>query len=241
MRLTKLVALPLAGLALTLSFGGGVAHADGNAPAGNNGTIKIDGAPFDDGKDNEPHPGCAFSVEFFGYDAGDRTAVLEFEAQAPTDGGALRTLTEHFVVAERTGGSQFDDRVVVDLSEALAPLTPHPKQGYHVKLTVHVDGAQGADVKHKVFWVSECDKAGPFVADTATPPTPAVPSASVLAAEEEARARAAAAARAAELARTGGSLPRTGSASGSLALAALTMIALGGAFVTAGRRRHATR
>jgi hypothetical protein len=32
----------------------------------------------------------------------------------------------------------------------------HPNQGFHVKLTINAEGSQGADVKHKVFWVTEC-------------------------------------------------------------------------------------
>jgi hypothetical protein len=35
-------------------------------------------------------------------------------------------------------------------------IQPHPNQGFHVKLTIHADGAQGADTKHKVFWVTGC-------------------------------------------------------------------------------------
>ena len=34
---------------------------------------------------------------------------------------------------------------------------PDPEQGYHVKVTVHTPGSQGADTKHKVFWVLPCD------------------------------------------------------------------------------------
>jgi LPXTG-motif cell wall-anchored protein len=204
----------------------------GQAPAGNNGTIKIDGVPAEDGNDNKPHPGCAFTVEFFGYDAGARTATLAFEAQAPTDGGMLLEDTQHFTVAERTGGNQLDHRAQYDLSTALATLTPHQKQGYHVKLTVHVDGAQGADEKHKVFWVSECANAGVFAADTAVAPTTtttvAVPvttpaPSGVLGAEETAPA---------------GGLPRTGSSTAPLALTAFGLVAAGGALVAAGRRKQ---
>jgi LPXTG-motif cell wall-anchored protein len=250
-RPTKLLFLPAAVLAATVAFGPGVAHANGNAPAGNNGTIKIDGTPAEDGNDNKPHPGCQFTVEFFGYDAGDRTATLEFEAQAPTDGGLLLEDTQHFTVAERTGGNQFDHRAEYDLSEALASRTPHPKQGYHVKLTVHVDGAQGADVKHKVFWVSECAAAGAFEAETPTttvPPTTTtvapVPvttvgstssgsgATGVLGESETAPAAAPAAAR--------GSLPRTGTTSGPMAAAALGLVAGGSALVAASRRRAAS-
>ncbi|MDP9220598.1 MAG: hypothetical protein M3P23_08675 [Actinomycetota bacterium] len=38
-------------------------------PAGNNGTIKIDSKPFDDAPNNEPHVGCKFQVDFYGFDA----------------------------------------------------------------------------------------------------------------------------------------------------------------------------
>src|SRR4029077_3792435 len=45
--------------------------------------------------------------------------------------------------------------------------TPHPQQGFHVKLTIHADGSQGADTKHKVFWVTGCEGT-----PTPTGPTP---------------------------------------------------------------------
>ena len=81
MRPMKLLLLPAAALAATLAFGPGVAHANGNAPAGNNGTIKIDGVPAEDGNDNKPHPGCQFTVEFFGYDAGEYPAPERAQAR----------------------------------------------------------------------------------------------------------------------------------------------------------------
>jgi hypothetical protein len=43
----------------------------------------------------------------------------------------------------------------------LTGIEPHPNQGVHVKLTIHAEGSQGADTKHKVFWVTGCE----------TPPT----------------------------------------------------------------------
>jgi hypothetical protein len=56
--------------------------------------------------------------------------------------------------------------------------TPHPQQGFHVKLTIHADGSQGADTKHKVFWVQPCEvpttlpTTPPSTAPTSTVPTP---------------------------------------------------------------------
>ena len=125
-------------------------------PKGNNGTVKIDGVAFDDAPNNEPHVGCSFQVDFYGYDQGDLNATVTFEGQAPTGGGTL--LTDTIAIGEdaASGGTDLDASRTYDLSAALANVTPQPNQGDHVKLTVNADGSQGADVKHKVFWVSGC-------------------------------------------------------------------------------------
>ena len=76
--------------ALLVSLGVGVALVAGNAsaapgnPPGNNGTVKIDDTPFDDHPNNEPHVGCIFQVDFYGYDEGDLEADVTFEAWPPT-------------------------------------------------------------------------------------------------------------------------------------------------------------
>ena len=165
------------------------AAADGDAPAGNNGHIKIDDVAMDDGSENVPHPGCTFVVDFFGYDVGTRTATLVFEGQEPTGGGELLVDSWTFEVTSRETGNELNASRTVDLSSALAGIEPHPLQGWHVKLTVHVDGAQGADVKHKVFWVSECVEL-PAAAPAEAPVVEE--SADVLAAEQAAAAEAAA-------------------------------------------------
>jgi hypothetical protein len=148
-------------------------------PPGNNGTVKIDGLAFDDHPNNEPHVSCTFQVDFYGFDEGDLWADVTFEAQEPTGKGVL--LTDKVFIGEDDnsgGGSQagLDASVTYDLTEALAAYTPHPKQGYHVKLTVNADGSQGADVKHKVFWVGPCEVTPtptPTPTETETPtPTP---------------------------------------------------------------------
>ena len=155
----------------------------GNAPPGNNGTIKI-----------APLAGCQFNVEFFGYDAGTQTARLVFEGQAPTGGGSLQELTTTWTTADRTGGNQLDTRYgPVDLKDALAKAGVTPsQQGYHVRLTVHVTGSKGADAKHKVFWVAPCSPvankaavapaaaaAAPAAAPAPPPPAPS-PAAAVM-------------------------------------------------------------
>jgi len=125
-------------------------------PKGNNGTVKIDGMPFDDAPNNEPHVGCSFQVDFYGYDQGDLNATVTFEGQAPTGGGTLLTDTVPIGQDPAGGGTDLDASRTYDLSAALANVTPQPNQGDHVKLTVNAEGSQGADFKHKVFWVSGC-------------------------------------------------------------------------------------
>ncbi|HEX4820564.1 MAG TPA: hypothetical protein VFV00_10180 [Acidimicrobiales bacterium] len=170
----------------------------GGDPAGNNGTIKIDGRPFDDAPDNEPHPGCVFQVDFYGFDAGALNANLTFEAIAPTAGGVL--LTDTVPIGEDShagGGSEagLDASRTYDLTSELAGIEPQRNQGWHVRLTVHADGSQGADVKHKVFWVDDCsDTTAPAAVSSGESTSgtgvaggvaaaPAVPPAQVLGAE----------------------------------------------------------
>ena len=53
-------------------------------PPGNNGTIKIDDVVFDNHPNNEPHVGCEFQVDFYGFDQGDLFANVTFRLQPPT-------------------------------------------------------------------------------------------------------------------------------------------------------------
>jgi hypothetical protein len=53
----------------------------------------------------------------------------------------------------------------------LQPFEPHPQQGWHVRLTINADGSQGADVKHKVFWVSGCETPPTTATSTTEAPT----------------------------------------------------------------------
>ncbi len=146
----------------------GKSKAAGHDPSGNNGTIKIDGAPFDDAPDNEPHVGCEFEIDFYGFDrdpavdAADRTyfSKVSFEGIAPTGGGNLvpdEGSTSVFVGEDAAGGgTDLDASELYSLRSALSGVAPHPKQGYHVKVTVHTPFSRGADVKHKVLWIAPC-------------------------------------------------------------------------------------
>jgi len=149
-----LVAVALAGPAAPVV--GGQNHSPGGPP-GNNGTVKVDGEPFDTHPDNEPHVGCTFQIDWYGFDASVMSRV-RFESQPPT--GPVRILLEDSVILDNDdnsgGGSEagLDGQRTYTLS--FAGIEPHPNQGYHVKLTINTEGSQGADVKHKVFWVQGC-------------------------------------------------------------------------------------
>jgi hypothetical protein len=143
-------------------------------PPGNNGTVKIDGDPLGNGKGNEPHVDCDFNVEFYNFDEGDYNATVTFELQAPTlrdvdgkgkakkDGQVL--ISDTVFIGEDPAGGGDDLDASKDFPLDLSGVEAHPKQGYHVKLTVNAPGSQGADKKHKVFWV-KC------VAPNTPPPT----------------------------------------------------------------------
>ena len=162
----------VAGIVLATVFGGASSSAD---PPGNNGTVKIDGVEFDDHPDNEPHVGCVFQVDWYGFDEGDFFSHVTFEVHPPT--GKLVILLEDDVFigedGNSGGGSEagLDASETYDLSALLQDFQPHPQQGWHVKLTVNNDGSQGADVKHKVFWVSGCETPPTTTTSTSTTST----------------------------------------------------------------------
>ena len=138
-------------------------------PPGNNGTVKIDGLLFDDAPNNEPHVGCTFQLDFYGYDEGDLDALVSFESHAPT--GASQVLLTDTVFIGEDDNSGGGSEAGLDASETytldFTGIQPHPQQGFHVKLTVNADGSQGADVKYKTFWVDGCDVTPPT--ETASP------------------------------------------------------------------------
>jgi len=153
--LTVAVAMTLAGAVSLL--GGGLAFG-GTNPPGNNGTIKIDDIPFDDHPNNEPHVGCTFQVDFYGFDEGDLFADVTFESHPPT--GPVRVLrTDRVFIGEDDnsgGGSEAGLDASAEYTLDFTGIEPHPNQGFHVKLTVNAEGSQGADTKFKVFWVTGC-------------------------------------------------------------------------------------
>jgi len=152
-----LLVLAAASLVLGVQLLGGLALAAPNPP-GNNGTVKVDGIPFDDHPNNEPHVGCTFQVDFYGFDEGDLFADVTFESHPPT-GPVQVLLTDTVFIGEDDnsgGGSEAGLDASATYTLDFTGIQPHPNQGFHVKLTVNAEGSQGADTKYKVFWVTGC-------------------------------------------------------------------------------------
>ena len=94
-------------------------------PAGNNGTVKIDGLEWDNHPNNEPHVGCTFEVDFYGFDEGDLWADVIFEAHPPTGHGVLLTDTVFIGGDDNSGGGSeagWDASRQYDLTAALSAL-----------------------------------------------------------------------------------------------------------------------
>ena len=132
-------------------------------PAGNNGTVKIAAlGDLDTIPNNTPHPGCTFQVEWYGFDEGeDVISAVTFAAQAPTSDVVIggTSPSEVFVGGDPASGAGtetgLDGRQAYTLT---FDGEPHPKQGYHVKLTVATPNSLGNDTKSKVFWVAPCEE-----------------------------------------------------------------------------------
>ncbi|WP_421119660.1 hypothetical protein ACE2AJ_20240 [Aquihabitans daechungensis] len=142
----------------TLAFVAPSISAGGNPP-GANGTVKVDRVEFDTAPNNQPHVGCSFQIDFYGFDQGAYNAGVDFSVQPPT-GKFTSIRTDSVFIGEDAagGGVDLDAERTYDLTDALAPYAPHPNQGYHVKLTVSAPGAGGkVATKHKVFWVQGCE------------------------------------------------------------------------------------
>jgi hypothetical protein len=151
--------LLVSSIVLVMAFG----LMGGPATGANAGTVKIDGVPFDQVPNNEPHPGCLFELQFFGFVAGTNVSY-KFAVYPPTSNTkGPGTLIAPPGVVNATlpapGTHKLNlDTGSIDLRQGLANagVSAHPVQGFHVKLTVTTPGGK----KYKVFWV-ECE-ANPY-------------------------------------------------------------------------------
>src|SRR5919198_6276200 len=109
-------------VAVVLAYSGASSWAKGSPedrthPPGNNGTVKVDGEPWDTGPNNEPHPGCTFEIDFYGYDEGDLEATYAFSLQSPSGSGTLDSGSV-FIGGDPAGGGTDLDATTgpIDLS-----------------------------------------------------------------------------------------------------------------------------
>ena len=135
----------------------GAAFAGGNPP-GANGTIKLDDRPFDSHPNNEPHVGCVFQVDFYGFDKGNYNAGVTFTIQPPSGKGRVIRRDTVFIGQDNAGGgTDLDAERTYDLNMDVFSWERHPKQGFHIKVDVQAPGAGGKIAKKsKVFWARDC-------------------------------------------------------------------------------------
>ncbi|GAA4995006.1 hypothetical protein [Actinopolymorpha pittospori] len=129
-------------------------------PPGANGFVQIDGDPVDSGPSNEPHVGCRFSVQFFGFDAGTNTAVVGFEAMPPS--GNMTPVqpttgrTTFTFEGQTPPGNTLNHTEAYELDTT--GLEPNNQGEVHVRLDVLVTDDSGDEAFHKfkVFWTEQC-------------------------------------------------------------------------------------
>jgi LPXTG-motif cell wall-anchored protein len=223
LRLAIAAAVGAAGVAAAAS----TAAAAATDPAGNNGTVKIDGVPFDNWPpNNEPHVTCEFEIQFFGFDEG-QTADITLKGHPPSSPDRVVTKTwDDFPISDDAHGGAANDpdaRIHVSATELanLAGMKPNENQGFHIRLDV----VSPEGPKHKVFWLEPCvAPTSPPASPPTSPPTspPSSPPTSP---------------GAVTTSPGGGQLPVTGTALGGLVALGLGLIGGGAALVVMRRRR----
>ncbi|MGQ0849763.1 MAG: hypothetical protein ACT4OP_11730 [Actinomycetota bacterium] len=138
--------------------------AKASPPIDGSGVVKVDGFDLDTYPGNQPHAGCVFQVEFYGYGPGAVATVL-FELQPPT-GPVAPILFDSIGIGgdEGGGGADFDGAEAYNLSAVIVGYEQHPQQGWQLKLTVNASGSNGDDGKSTVFWITSCTSSQPATA-----------------------------------------------------------------------------
>lgn len=158
----------------------GKAAATTTDPRGNNGTFKVDGPVLGTGHGNEPHVACAFRLNFFGYDAGQRARIV-FTAVAPTPGPATTVDGLQLISSIPAKGGAYGGSYPTAGTLSAADLGLDPTRRQHVKVSVTSYDADGSDVpggaKHKVFWLEPCaaPSAPPAVSPAGSTPPAVLP------------------------------------------------------------------
>ncbi|MCW3813242.1 LPXTG cell wall anchor domain-containing protein [Micromonospora sp. DR5-3] len=234
-------ALTAAAATACLAFAAPAWAATGNPhnPPGDNGTVKIDGMPFTDHVDNQPHVTCEFELEFFNFDQNQR-ANITLWAQPPSatpKDKVVWSKKDVLISNDPASGAENDHDEVIRLSANdldLTGLKLQPKQGYHIKLDVELIGGKSSDGKHKVFWLQPCASSE---TPTPNPSNPGGESPNPGGSENPSEAPSPGTSVGGGSGGGSGSLPITGVAATSMALTGLALI-VGGVVLTALRRRR---
>ncbi len=134
----------------------------GEEPAGNNGFVTV----------SKPSVDCTVQVDFYGFDEGDLNADLTFWAHPPTapNGPFTTELLVDTVFIGEDDNSGAASEAGLDASRTytldLSGIEPHRVKGWHIRLDVRSDGSHGANLKHKVFWVTGCERPSPAPSQT---------------------------------------------------------------------------
>ena len=165
----RALAIAAAALIWLAAFAGPVSADPPGGSGRGGGKVTVDGLPVDG---HGPHVGCTFQIAFYGFDEGaDLFADVTFRAHPPTGRGLLVADRVFIGEDDDSGGATvagLDAQRSYNLGAALRAFSPHPNQGFHVKLTVNAPGSHGADTRHRVFWVTGCST-------PESPPPPAPP------------------------------------------------------------------
>ena len=196
----RVAAVGLAAAAMVFALPASVATGDpgtGNgipAANGNDGHIQVDTSTLDPGMDNDPHVGCGFTIEFFGFDPTQLATITVIPWDPTTAPSGNPTLVYPAIPVTTNGnnpppgqtfpgvGSTLDGWYLVPGSDLATFFTtngvaPQPQQGYHVKLDVDLTGTpntQGND-KYHTIWVAPCGTTTGSGETTTTTTTTTVP------------------------------------------------------------------
>jgi LPXTG-motif cell wall-anchored protein len=212
-------------------------------PPGDNGTVKIDGAPFEDEVDNQPHVTCDFELEFFNFDEGQK-ANITLWAQPPSstpNDKVVWSKSNVLISNDPASGAENDHDEVIKLSAKdldLTGLKLQDQQGYHIKLDVDLTDGKAFDDKHKVFWLQPCESSeSPSPTPGGETPTPTPGGSDNPSENPSANPSGSVGGGSGGGTGTEGGLPLTGVAATSIALTGLALIGGGVALMVLRRRR----
>ncbi|MGY2702314.1 hypothetical protein [Nocardioides sp. HB32] len=139
-----------------------------NAAGGNKGSLKVSEVGGAADESNDPHVGCTFDLQWYGFQRS--SATVTFASQAPTKSAVITKVAGPDAVELGAAASGSTMNTTRTYTLRFTGADPQANQGYHVKVTTRAAGANGAETKYKVFWVS-CDRADATDPGTTDPGT----------------------------------------------------------------------